>query len=150
MDDIAYLVGQESSALDELISALREEQAILKSGRADDLAAVIDRKNRQLETLARHGRRRNELLASRGLKPDRDGIAAWSRSSGQEDLGAAFLALADEARELNHLNGQLIAMRLQATQSALSTLAPDRSGQGLYGPSGKTSFASGYRLIDSA
>ena len=150
MDDIAYLIGQESTALDMLLAALREEQDILKSGMADNLAAVIERKNRQLETLARHGRRRNELLAGRGLKPDREGIAAWARSAGHEELGATFLALADEARELNRLNGQLIAMRLQATQSALSTLAPGHGGQGLYGPSGKTSFASGYRLIDSA
>jgi flagella synthesis protein FlgN len=149
MDEIAYLIGQESTALEALIAALEEEQGILKAGTADHLAATVERKNRQIETLARLGRRRNELLRARGLKPDREGLSAWS-ASGQDALVAAFLALADEARELNRLNGQLIALRLQNTQSALEALAPGRTGPGLYGPTGKTSFSTGYRLIDSA
>lgn len=150
MNDIAYLIGQESAALENLIAALRAEQDLLKAGLADDLAPVVERKNRQLEALVRFSRRRNELLAARGHQPDRDGITAWGASAGQAELTAAFLALADEARELNRLNGQLIALRLQATQAALSALAPGKAAQSLYGPSGKTSFSTGYRLIDSA
>lgn len=150
MDEIAYLIGQESSALEALILALEEEQGILKAGTADNLGAAVERKNRQIESLARLGLRRNELLRARGLKPDREGLAAWGAATGHDGLLTAFLATADEARELNRLNGQLIALRLQNTQSALEALAPGRTGAGLYGPTGKTSFSTGYRLIDSA
>lgn len=150
MNDIAYLLGQESSALESLIAALQEEQGLLKAGLADALAPVVERKNRHLESLARLGRRRNELLTAAGLAADRAGVADWAAKTGRKDLADGFLALADEARELNRLNGQLIALRLQHTQAALETLAPPRPGQGLYGRSGKTSFATGYRLIDSA
>lgn len=150
MHDLAYLIGQESAALEQLIAALQDEQTLLKEGRADDLAPVVERKNRQLETLSRFGRRRNELLAAGGHAADRAGVAAWGQAAGQLGLATAFLALADEARELNRLNGQLIALRLQAAQTALAALAPGRTSLGLYGPSGKTSFSSGYRLIDSA
>lgn len=150
MDDIAYLAGQESAALETLIAALQDEQGILKAGAADHLPAVIERKNRQFETLARLGRRRNELLAARRFPADRDGLLAWSKTNGQIDLVTAFLALADEAKELNRLNGQLIALRLRHTQTTLETLAPGRTGPGLYGPTGKTSLSTGYRLIDAA
>lgn len=150
MHDLAYLIGQESAALEQLIAALQDEQAVLKEGRADELAAVVERKNRQLEALSRLGRRRNELLAAAGHAPDRAGVAAWGQATGQSGLATGFLALADEARELNRLNGQLIALRLQTTQAALTALAPGQASLGLYGPSGKTSFSTGYRLIDSA
>lgn len=150
MNDIAYLLGQESVSLEQLIAALKDEQSALKSGMADALAPIIDRKNRLLEALVRTGRRRNELLKQAGFAADREGISAWGSASTQQPLALGFLTLANEARELNRLNGQLIALRLQATQAALETLTPNRPGQGLYGPSGITSFSTGYRLIDSA
>lgn len=150
MDDIAYLIGQESAALDVLVAALLDEQALLKCGQADDLAPAVERKNRQLESLSRFSRRRNELLAARRLQSDREGVTAWGAATGQGDLVTQFLAKADTARELNRVNGQLIALRLQATQSALASLVPAKAAQGLYGPTGKTSFSTGYRLIDSA
>lgn len=150
MDDLAYLIGQESAALEALIGALLEEQDLLKRRQADDLAPVVERKNRQFEALARFDRRRNELLAARGLPADRDGIVRWADAQQQGELARGFLARVDEARELNRLNGQLIAINLQAAQAALAALAPGKTGHGLYGPSGKTSFSTGYRLIDSA
>lgn len=150
MHDLAYLIGQESLALDQLISALIEEQDALKNGIADALPAIVEKKNKVLEGLARLDRKRGELLTTARCSADRDGLKKWAEGSGRQDIVRDFLAKADEARELNRLNGQLIALRLQHTHSALDALVPTRSTQGLYGRSGKTSFSTGYRLIDSA
>lgn len=150
MDTIAYVIGQEEAELKLLVGALGEEQDALKVGNTDLLERVMPVKNRQMETLARLGQQRNQLLRGARLPEDREGLAQWAKSSGQEAMVAGFLALADEARELNRLNGQLIAIRLNSTQAALAALTPHRAAEhGLYGPKGQTKFSTGYRLIDT-
>lgn len=150
MDPLAYVIGQEEAELKLLVAALGEEQELLKVGNTDPLAAVIAVKNRHLEALARLGHQRNQLFKSAKLPADREGLTQWARISGQDALVKGFLELADEAKELNRLNGQLISIRLNNTQSALAALTPDRAAEhGLYGPKGQTRFSTGYRLIDT-
>lgn len=150
MDPLAYVVGQEEAELKALVAALGEEQDALKAGNTDLLEGIIATKNRQLETLARLGHKRNQLLKAARLPADRAGLTQWAAQSGQQALVASLLAEADEAKELNRLNGQLIALRLTSTQAALAALNPQRAaGQGLYGPKGHTKFTTGYRLIDT-
>ena len=150
MHDLAYLIGQESLALDQLINTLNEELGALKAGMADALPEIVEKKNKILEGLARLDRKRGELLVTARCSADRAGLKKWAKDNERKPIVDDFLAKADEARELNRLSGQLISLRLQHTQSALETLVPNRSAQGLYGRSGKTSFSTGYRLIDSA
>lgn len=150
MDQLAYTVGQEEAALKLFVGALLEEQGALKVGDTDRLEKVVVVKNRQLEVLTRLGRQRNQLLKSIRLADDSEGLRAWAKASGQEALIDRLLILAEEAKELNRLNGKLITMRLNTTQTALAALAPHRAeGQGLYGPKGQTKFSTGYRLIDA-
>lgn len=150
MDQLAYVIGQEDAALRLFIAALEEEQAALKSGNTEALVQIVDHKNRQIDVLARCGHQRNQLLRAARLADDREGLKQWAEASGQQALIAGFLQLADQAKELNRLNGQLIAMRLNSTQAALAALTPHRApGQGLYGPKGQTKFSTGYRLIDT-
>lgn len=150
MDQLAYVIGQEEAALKLFIAALEEEQLALKAGNTDALERIIENKNRHIEALGRLGFQRNQLLKVARMPEDREGLMQWAKASGQTVLVTGFLHFADEARELNRLNGQLIAMRLTSTQSALASLTPHRAaGQGLYGPKGQTSFNTGYRLIDT-
>jgi len=150
MDQLAYVVGQEEVALKQFAKTLNDEQVALKSGNADAIEGLIEVKNRQIESLGRLAQQRNQLLRAAGFALDRDGLISWGKKSAQAGLIDAFLALADEARELNRVNGQLIAMRLNSTQAALAALTPHRApSQGLYGPKGQTSFSTGYRLIDT-
>lgn len=153
MDQLSYLIGQEEAALRQFAAALLDEQNILKSAdpqALDGLQAVVARKNKIIETLARHGQQREALLQRAKYSVDRDGLMAWAKGCGRQDMMTAFLAVVDEANELNRLNGQLIAMRLSSTQAALATLVANRSNaQGLYGPKGQTRFSTGYRLIDT-
>ena len=150
MDPLAYVIGQEEAELKLLVTALSQEMDILKAGHADPLENAVANKTRHIEALARLGRQRNQLLNATRLPDDREGLAQWARGSGHEALIQNFLALADEARELNRLNGQLIALRLNSTQAALAALTPHRADeQGLYGPKGQTRYTTGYRLIDT-
>lgn len=150
MDQLAYVIGQEEAALKQFINALNDEQIALKAGNTDALDGIVDNKNRHIESLGRLAHQRNLLLRNAGLAQDREGLRAWGKKSAQSGLIEVFLQLADEARELNRLNGQLIAMRLNSTQAALAALTPHRApSQGLYGPKGQTSFSTGYRLIDT-
>lgn len=150
MDPLAYVIGQEEAELKLLVAALGEEQNLLKVGDTDQLSAVIAVKNRHLEALARLGHQRNQLFKSAKLPADREGLAQWAKIFGQDALAKGFLELVDEATELNRLNGQLISIRLNSTQSALAALNPDRAADhGLYGPKGQTRISTGYRLIDT-
>lgn len=150
MDALAYVIGQEEAELKLLVTTLNEEQVALKTGNTDPLEKITPTKNRHLESLARLGQQRNQLLRSGRFAEDREGLSGWAKANGKEALVDNFLALADEARELNRLNGQLIALRLNSTQSALAALTPHRASEhGLYGPKGQTKFSTGYRLIDT-
>lgn len=150
MDRLAFVLGQEEAELKLFVEALQNEQGALKTGNTDQLERIVAAKNRHIETLGRLGQQRNQLLLSLRLPEDRAGLRRWAQTAHQEALVAGFLQLADEAGELNRLNGQLIAMRLTSTQTALAALTPDRAaGQGLYGPRGQTRFSTGYRLIDT-
>lgn len=150
MDALAFVIGQEEAELKLFIGALQDEQDALKTGNTDRLEKVVELKNRHIESLARLGHQRNQLLKSQRLADDREGLNLWAKTSGQGALVEGFLRFVDEARELNRLNGQLIAMRMTNTQSALAALTPHRmAGQGLYGPKGLTKYSSGYRLIDT-
>ena len=150
MDSLAFAIGQEEAELKGFVAALTEEQGALTSGNTDLLSGIINKKNKNIETLARLGHQRNLLLKTRGFPDDREGLEAWAKAANQQTLVSGFLYFVDEAKELNRLNGQLIAMRLTSTQTALAALAPERAaGQGLYGPKGQTKFTTGYRLIDT-
>ena len=150
MDQLAFAIGQEEAELKLFIAALEEEQGALKSGNTDLLERIVLNKNKHIEALARLGHRRNALLKAAQFAEDREGLTQWAGACGKNELLAGFLHFADEAKELNRLNGQLIAIRLTSTQSALAALTPHRAaGQGLYGPRGQTKFSTGYRLIDT-
>lgn len=150
MDRLALALGHEEAELKQLVAALEQEQDALKTGDTDRLEPIVAVKNRLLDTLGRLGRQRNQALAAGRWPEDRPGLIAWAKANGRETQLENFLQLVDRAKELNRVNGQLIALRLTHTQSALAALAPERApGQGLYGPKGQTRFTTGYRLIDT-
>ena len=153
---LAHLIGEENQTVEAFIALLREEQALLSSGEAADLdrlPALIARKDAVAETLNRLAERRNAALTSLGLSPDRNGIEAWLAGRPQDtalhNRWQDTLRLAAEARELNRLNGELIAQRLQHNSRALDILQSGGRAPDLYGPDGQYS-AAGMRRINDA
>ncbi|HMX15959.1 MAG TPA: flagellar protein FlgN [Rhodocyclaceae bacterium] len=148
----AELIRQESDVLAGFVALLEEEQGLLIGGNADALPSLVERKNAQAAILARLAGDRGARLRAAGCTQDGEGMARWlaGDSAGRaawEDL----LPLAGRARELNELNGKLIADRLQRNQQALEALLPaSRTQAALYGPDGQTAVPGGGRSLGSA
>lgn len=151
MTDLLTVLGDEATAVENFVRLLGTEQRALQDGALDTLPALTEQKTATVGQLARLGQARNQLLQQAGLPADQAGLKAWAGSDpARTALTNRILVLAAEARELNRLNGILIASRLQQTQSALDILTRSQTGGGLYGPDGQTAHRSGYRFFDSA
>lgn len=150
MLDLPAVLRHETEALGLFIAALKGEQGALKAGDTDALPGFVEQKNRTIVLLNRLGQQRNAFLQAAGLGTDRSGLLAWGKTSPDtERLSEALLKAAEEAKEINRLNGLLISMRLRATQAALEALTPRAANHGLYSATGQTTIRTGYRLIDS-
>lgn len=151
MTDLLTLLDAEANAVEHFVRLLGNEQRALQDGELEALPALTEEKTAAVGQLARLGHARNQLLQQAGLPADQAGLKAWAgKEPARTALIDRILALAAEARELNRLNGMLIANRLQQTQSALDILTRSKTGGGLYGPDGQTAHRSGYRFFDSA
>lgn len=151
MSDLQTLLTDEASAVDAFVRLLGSEQQALQDGNLEALPGLTEQKSAAVGQLARLGQLRNQLLQRTGLPVDQAGLRAWAGSdAGRSALIDRILTLAAEARELNRLNGALIATRLQQTQGALDILMRSQTGGGLYGPDGQTALRGSYRFFDSA
>ena len=150
--DIAALLRDEIAAVQRFVQLLQTEQGFLQTGATDELTRCTGQKSVLAEGLVRLATARNEKLRAAGHGTDNDGLKQWAGVQGQAaaELHQRLLELAREARELNRLNGQLIAMRLSHTHAALAALSPERAASSLYGRDGQTNARTGYRIIDSA
>lgn len=150
--DLQVLVRNECELVASFVAVLGEEQQALTAGDSERLADITPRKTALVGRLNAVAEARNRTMAAAGLPPDQDGLRAWSDSGDEaRRLRDRLLQLATEARELNRVNGQLIALRLQHTQAALNILSePAQAVRVVYGPDGQTQvLRTGYRLIDS-
>ena len=148
----AELIRQESDALGAFVALLGDEQRLLIGGDADGLPMLVERKNVLAATLARLAGERAAQLRAAGYPEDGSGMVRWLA---EDPAGRAawerLLPLAARARELNELNGKLIADRLQRNQQALEALLPaSRTQAALYGPDGQSSIPGGGRSLGSA
>lgn len=152
LEAVAALLHDEVLGVERFVQLLQSEQGMLQAAATDELGLIASEKAALAERLARLGAARNQLLSQAGFGIDREGLNAWAARAGDQAAAvcARLLALAADARELNRLNGQLIALRLNNTQAALAALTPEHQRNTLYGRDGQTSARTGYRIIDSA
>lgn len=148
----ADLIRQEAEVLGGFVALLEEEQRLLIDGGVDALPSLVERKNALAATLARLAGERAARLRAAGFPEDAKGMEGWlvADAAGRA-AWQRLLPLASRARELNELNGRLIADRLQRNQSALEALLPaSRTQAALYGPDGQTSVPGAGRSLGSA
>lgn len=150
------LLEGELAQMGDFIKLLTEEQSALTAGDTEALEALSATKVALVQTLNRSGEARNVALRSAGLENDRPGVEAWIRGNPKDlavqQLWNSLKVAVVEARELNLLNGKLIAMRLQHNQQTLSALLSSSATpqSNLYGPDGQPTQLSGRRIIDAA
>lgn len=150
--DLRTLLQSEILAVKRFVELLRSEQALLQVGDATSLNRITSEKSELIDRLGELAADRNAILVATGFATDGDGLESWVKNGDAtaREMRESLLALAAEAKELNRLNGQLIALRLTHTQEALNALTAGQARTALYGRDGQTSSPTGYRIIDSA
>lgn len=154
MSVLADLIAAEADVVSAFVLLLKEEQEILKTGSADALPPVVEKKAVVTQQLAPLAANRNRLLVRAGFTADRNGVEAWlAANPGDQAVGegwARLQTLAAEAKELNRVNGELIRLRMQNNTQALEVLLAAANRQDLYGADGQAAQATTRRIIDSA
>ena len=143
----------EIQAVSDFVELLKKEQSALTQGSTDELPALAEQKNQLAERLAGLASRRNAILTKQGFAADRPGMDDWCRThpdqAGVGDAWRLVLKHAAEAKTLNHLNGDLIALRMQHNARALEALRGDQHSLSLYGPDGQSQAQNQRRINDS-
>jgi len=149
------VLEQERERVREFLELLEREQAALVAGDHDDLMAYTEQKAARILDLRRISDARSRLLASHGLRADKDGMSAWIERHGDAPLRRLWddiKSLAAQVRAANDINGALVSARLKNNQAAIAALqSAARNGCGVYGPDGGARLtASTTRALASA
>ena len=149
-DKLIDIVAEEAALIEQFVGLLEAEQVALTQGNTDELARIAAEKEPRATDLQNIARLRESRLTASGLSPDRRGMADWTAKH-PEAVSAweKTLALASRARDINRLNGELIAMRMQYNARILEILQRNTTTLDLYGPDGKTSGQGERRIEDS-
>jgi flagella synthesis protein FlgN len=154
MADLLRTLESEADAVLRFVGLLKQEQENLANGDVDALAPIIQRKNAIAIELTAFAKQRNASLAANGLGADRAGIDAWCErhptDTRTRENWSRILTLANEARELNRVNGELIKIRMQHNAQALDALLGASQSLNLYGPDGQSAGRSSRRINDAA
>lgn len=146
----ASQLQQEQAALLRLVEKLRQEQALLADATPEGLTEVISEKATIVADMATLAGNRHALLGQLGYSEDEAGMQKWMNEHGSEtdrEHWAALFELAQDAKELNRVNGLLIGKKISLNQSALTILQGKTGAGNFYGPDGQNSIsASGRRL----
>ena len=124
---------------------LRQEQRLLTENGIDQLLALAEQKSiyaLQLNDVA-EGRRR--LLQKALPVLESAAIQAWLTQNCVQGLALwqEIRVTAEQAQQLNHINGELIQMKLRHNQQTLTVLSNAVNKANLYGPDGQTNFTPG-------
>lgn len=150
------LLEGETALMARFIALLEREQTALKVGDTEVLEGLGAEKVALVGELNQVGEARNRLLSAAGLGQDRVGVEAWMARNPKDfavqQLWSRLKSSVVEAKELNLLNGKLIALRLQHNQQALGALLSSSTSpqNNLYGPDGQPTQLTGRRIIDAA
>ncbi|MCP1572077.1 MULTISPECIES: flagella synthesis protein FlgN [Herbaspirillum] len=140
----------EQAALSRLVEKLRQEQALLAEATAEGLTDIISEKASIVAEMSTLAGNRHLLLGQLGYSEDEAGMQKWMNEQGDEtdkDVWASMFELAQDAKELNRVNGLLIGKKLSINQSALTILQGKTSAGNFYGPDGQSSIKSSGRRL---
>jgi len=147
---LAQLIQDERRGMRGFVALLEREEALLVHGQIDALSQLAEEKTALYRALQRLSDDRVVMFARLGAKVTNENIRIVLASMPEalvawEDV----VALADEAKERNRVNGQLITQRLQNNQQALTTLLAAAEHPQIYGPDGQSRPTAGSRHFGS-
>lgn len=142
------LAEEESRVVEEFLHVLRQEQEALIAGQIDLILPLVGGKEAYCQRLDRFARQRLVLLSGSGLAAGAT-LNNWLAAQDQrvKDAWQHLLKLAEEAKNLNRQNGQLISSRMQSNSQALNVLLSAADRASLYGPDGQPRTGMGGRML---
>lgn len=136
------------------IQVLQTEQDALVQGDVDPLLELAQIKSEKVVLLSQLAEKRTRFLSARGCAQEHGGMKKWLQQQRNGDnpqiteLWQQLLSLAENAQQLNQINGSMIDTRLRNNQQALAILQTAAKQSALYGPDGQTQSPGLGRPID--
>lgn len=147
----ATQLDKECDTARSLLELLKQEQACLVEAKVDDLIKVTEEKSRLAAQMGELANNRHRLLAAAGFDASETGMQSWldtpTATESDRSTWRALLELAESGRELNRVNGMLIAQHMSLNQSALNVLQGNPQGSNIYGPNGQSTAKIGSRRL---
>ena len=148
MTQLANLLAaltEEHTAVSNFVALLQQEQQMLTENSIDNLAMLAERKSTHAVKINQLAQTRHRLLQALIPELTAAHILDWLKLNSKEglELWQGLHTLADQARELNRINGELIQIKMRHNQQLLGALSRAVNQANLYGPNGQTSFSTG-------
>ena len=145
----------EQQLMSSMLDLLKQEQTSLVDAHADGVAEVTQLKSDVVAQLTALARQRHAALASAGFDAGESGMEPWLAAKGDAAARALWEQLLDAtrgAKELNRVNGMLVARQLAHNQTVLNAMrtpatASSADAAGLYGPGGQTAGVGASRRV---
>ncbi|MBV8742763.1 MAG: flagellar protein FlgN [Sinobacteraceae bacterium] len=148
---LARMMSEESSALQELVALLDREYRFLQDNDVAALEGAARERQRCVARIVRIDETRRELCTRLGKSADPQGLEQLLRwCDPQHELASGWAQCCEAAircRLANDRNGALVAARLKHVQARLGTLLEGRRDAVTYGPRGACSQASSGRVL---
>ncbi|GLO51566.1 MULTISPECIES: flagella synthesis protein FlgN [unclassified Pseudomonas] len=139
---LLQLIEDDIAPMQELLDLLQKEAIALHGRDMAPLENILARKQSLIVLLEQQGLRRNNLLASLGLSPDRAGVEAVAAQSPNGELLLQQLdvisQLMQACQQLNETNGRIIQVQQHVTNNQIRILMGGDSPS-LYDSRGSTS-----------
>jgi len=124
-----------------LLELVGREQEALRRAEAGEVEAIAHEKQAFLPRLAEFARARAQKLRAAGYPASAMGMESWLTQTAHQSCLAAWrhvVALVEEVRRRNQINGQLIEMQARYFALALATMrSADGAGTLCYGADGR-------------
>lgn len=142
-DRFLPIVIEEIETMRQLLALMQTEREHLVAADTDRLAGTTEQKDLALKRLSELGANRHAALTAAGVGLVPAELETWVASQ-HPDIRARWadlLVLAAEAKEINRVNGLLIARKLTLNQSERNVLSGNSKSTNLYGPDGQSTAA---------
>ena len=143
--ELLAALSNERQAVLEFIELLRREQGFLTENDIEPLQILAEQKSAHAVKLNSLSEVCRQQLAKISAALNNAEIEAWFKRNNAEGLAIwqEVRMLAEQAKQINNVNGELIQMKLRNNQQTFAALSRAVSQANLYGADGQTSYSSG-------
>ena len=143
--ELLAALAEERLAVRGFVDLLQQEQKLLMENSTDPLTLLAEQKSTRAFQLNQLAEARHRLLLTCVPAPTAAAILEWFKENSAEGLviWQEIRVLADQASQINHINGELIQMKLRHNQQLLGALSRAVNQANLYGSNGQASFSTG-------